>query len=145
MPKTSMLLIGREMIMPDHIGNRRVFERHPLEFEIDVSTASGTAKYSIERTVLNNISGDGACFLSNRPESYSIGQQIVLNIRMPGTHKIDVRMEGQATIVWISDVQTTEVGKAYRVSIGISMDKPLSFQQSPKDTGSDEGESGSES
>jgi len=119
--------------MPDYIGDRRAFERHPLEFEVDVSTVSDTA-HPIEKTVLNNISGNGACFLSNRPESYSIGQRIALDIRMPGTHKTDVRMEGQATIAWIGDAQAVEAGKAHRVPVGISMDNPLSFQQSPRDT-----------
>jgi len=137
-----MLSLEREVIMPDHIEDRRTFERHPLAFEVDVSTVSGTAKHPIEKTVLNNISGDGACFLSDRPESYSIGQRIALNIRMPGTHKADVHMEGQATIAWIGDAQATKSGKTHQVSVGISMDKPLSFQQSPRDTDSGEEEPG---
>ncbi len=120
--------------MPDHIGCRRAFERHPLEFEVDISTVSGTIKHPIERTVLNNISGDGACFLSNRPESYSNGQRIALNIHMPDTGKIDACMEGRATIIWIGDTHAPEAGKAHRVPVGISMDNLLSFQQSPRDT-----------
>jgi len=128
--------------MPDHAADRRAFERYPLEFEVDISTVSGTEKYPIERTVLNNISGDGACFLSNRPESYSIGQQIVLDICMPGTHKTDACMEGQATVIRIGDAQTDESGKVHRVSVGVSMDNLLSFQQSPRDTDSGGDESG---
>jgi len=124
--------------MPDHIEDRRTFERHLLAFEVDVSTVSGTAKHPIERTILNDISSDGACFLSNRPEVYSIGQRIALNIHMPGTHKTDAHMEGQATIAWIGGTQTTEAGKAHRVSVGIFMDKPLSFQQSLRGTDSGE-------
>ncbi|MDQ6959182.1 MAG: PilZ domain-containing protein, partial [Mariprofundaceae bacterium] len=140
--KISMLLMEREMLMPDHIGCRRTFERHPLEFEVDVSAVSGTIKHPIEKTVLSNISGDGACFLSNRPESYANGQRIALDIHMPDTGKIDACMEGQATVVWIGDAQADGSDKAHRVSIGISMDNPLSFQQSPRDTDSGKEETG---
>jgi len=128
--------------MPDHIADRRAFERHPLEFEVDISTVSGTEKHPVERTVLNDISGDGACFLSNRPESYSTGQRIVLNIHMPGSGKMDVCMEGQATIVWIGGAQTTGSGKTQQAPVGISMDSLLSFQQSPRDTNSGANEPG---
>jgi len=128
--------------MPDHIEDRRAFERHPLEFEVAVSSVSGTAEHPIEKTLLNNISGDGACFLSNRPESYSIGQRIALDICMPGTHKTDACMAGQATVIWIGDAPEDEAGKTHRVSVGISMDNPLSFQQNPRDTDSGEKESG---
>ncbi len=116
--------------MPDNIGNKREFERYPLEFESDIFTFSGTEKQLVERVVLRDISGGGACFISNRPGFYSIGQKISLEICLPGTSSADVRMRGQATVVW---VDTTEEGNPSQVKIGIAMDDLLSFQQRPRD------------
>jgi len=95
--------------------------------------ASGTTTHPVEKTTLRDISGQGACFLSNKPASYAIGQKIILDIHMPGTQKTDARMQGQATIAWISHEQKNEAG-GQQASIGVSMDGLLSFQQNPMAT-----------
>ncbi len=115
------------------LGTKRENERHSLGFEVEISTISGTATNPIEKTILRDISGSGASFLSNKSASYSIGQKIILVIHMPGTQKTDARMQGHATIAWISQAKENEAG-AQQASIGVSMDSLLSFQQSPMDT-----------
>jgi len=128
--------------MPDHIEDKRAFERHPLELEVDISTFSGTEKHLVERVTLKDISGSGACFISSQPGVYAIGQKISMDICLPGTCEADVRMEGHATVVWIGDTETREAGKPSQMLAGVSMDKPLSFQQGPRDTDSGEEEPG---
>lgn len=124
--------------MPDNIENQRDFKRYPLEFNSDVFTFSGAEKQLAERVVLKDISGGGACFVSNRPGHYAIGQQIALEICLPGTVSANARMQGQATVVWIDDMEVTKAGRPSRVKIGISMDDLLSFQQKPRDSDSGE-------
>ncbi len=118
--------------MPEYNEKKRNFERYPLEFKVDISVTSGKTKQAVERAVLKNISGDGACFLSNRPEFYSIGQRLELDIHMPGTDRMNARMEGQATVAWIGDIQALEAGKPGRAPVGIFMDKPLSLERITK-------------
>ncbi len=123
--------------MPDNIENQRGFERYSLEFKSDIFILPGTERQLVERVVLKNISGGGACFVSNRPERYSIGQSISMDICLPATSSTNARMRGQATVIWIGDMETTTAGRPSRVEIGVSMDNLLSFQQKPG--GSDSG------
>jgi len=115
--------------------NKREYDRYPLEFEVDVSTCSGTEKKFLERVILKDVSGGGACFISSQPEFYGIGRKIFLAICLPGTSRADARMEGRATVIRIGD---TEPGNQSLVEIGISMDDLLSFQQRPRGTDSGE-------
>jgi len=122
--------------MSDNTENKREYNRYPLEFEADISTFSGTEKQRIERVTLKDISGGGACFISSHPGLYSMGQKIFLNICLPETGNADVRMEGEATLVWIGEPGTAKAGEPSRMEIGISMDNLLSFQLNPRGTDS---------
>jgi len=128
--------------MPDDAENKREFERHLLEFEVDIFTVSGTEKHLVERVGLKDISGSGACFTSKQPGLYTIGQKVFLDICLPGTCETDVRMEGQATVVWIKDAKTDEAGQSSQAYVGVSMDNLLSFQQHPRDTDGGKGNPG---
>jgi len=128
--------------MTDSAGNKRVFERYPLGFKTDIYTCSATEKQSVERVMLKDISGGGACFISGHPGFYAIGQKISLEICLPGTSGADAHMKGQATVVRVDDPETSEAGRPSRVEIGIAMNDLLSFQQQSKDnTNSGEKES----
>jgi len=120
--------------MPDDVKSKRESERHPLEFKVNIFTFSGTEKHLVERVGLKDISGSGACFTSNHPRLYAVGQKIFMDISMPGTCEADVHMEGKATVIWIKDVKTDEAGQSSQTSVGVSMDNLLSFQQHPRDT-----------
>jgi len=128
--------------MSGSVENKRESERHLLEFEVDISTFSGTEKHRVERVGLKDISGNGACFISNQPGLYAIGQKIFLEICLPGTCETDVRMEGQATVVWIKDAKTDEAGQPSQASVGVSMNNLLSFQQHPRNANAGEEEPG---
>jgi hypothetical protein len=119
----------------------RQFERHALEFEVEVYTVLGETKVLIEKTLLKNVSGGGICFVSGRPALYSTGQKIFLHICMPGTDKMDAGMECIAKIVWSHRLQTGETEEQQAV-IGICMESVLSFERNMHDQGSCDHKSG---
>jgi hypothetical protein len=106
----------------------RGFERHALEFGIEVYTVLDETKVLIESTVLENVSGGGVCFVSRRPDLYSIGQRVFLHICMPGTDEMDAGMECMARVAWMHQAQSGEVEKQ-RITIGVCMDGVLSFEK----------------
>ena len=110
----------------------RKFERHALEFVVDVYTVLDETKVLIEKTVLENVSGGGVCFVSKRPDLYSNDQRIFLHICMPGTDEIDAGMECMAKVVWIHQEQSREVEKQ-QATIGVCMDGMLSFERTVHD------------
>lgn len=110
----------------------RKFERHALEFGVDVYTVLDETKVLIEKTVLENVSGGGVCFVSKRPDLYSNGQRIFLHICMPGTDEINAGMECMAKVVWIHQAQSREV-EEQQATIGVCMDGMLSFERTVHD------------
>jgi hypothetical protein len=110
----------------------RQFERHALEFGVDVYTVLNETKVLIEKTVLENVSGGGVCFVSKRPDLYSRGQRVFLHICMPGTDEMNAGMECMAKVVWLHQVQTGDVEKL-QTTIGVCMDGVLSFEKTVHD------------
>jgi hypothetical protein len=119
----------------------RQFERYALEFEVEVYTALDETRVLIERTLLQNVSGGGVCFMSKRPSLYSTGQKVFLHICMPGTDKMDAGMECMARVVWTHQLRSGEAEEQQAV-IGICMDTALSFEKTTHDQGSGGNESG---
>ena len=110
----------------------REFERHALEFGVEVYTVLDETKVLIERTVLENVSGGGVCFVSRRPDVYSTGQKVFLHICMPGTDEMDVGMECMAKVAWMRQIHSGEVVKQ-QSTIGVCMDGVLSFEKTVHD------------
>ncbi len=107
----------------------REFERHALEFEVEVFTAPGEPRVLIERTVLVNISRGGVCFFSKRHDLYAIGQKILLHICMPGTDTMDAGMECRARIAWLHQMQAEEADQQ-KLAVGVHIDGMLTFMNS---------------
>ena len=111
------------------MSERRRSERRPIEFQVEVYTLPEQGRKLIEKTVLKDISGTGVCFLSKNPNLYSSGQEVVLDINMPGTDQMDAVMECRANIIRIENTaQQTEMESQW-VLVGVSMSSLLTFQQ----------------
>ena len=122
------------------MSERRRSERRPIEFQVEVFTLPEQGRKLIEKTVLKDISGTGVCFLSQDPSLYSSGQEVVLDINMPGTDQMDAVMECRANIIRIEDATgMAEDSSTQWVQVGVSMNSLLTFQQ--REHRSDESES----
>jgi len=132
---------GVDKMSEKSASESREFERHALEFGVEVYTVLDETKVLIEKTALENVSGGGVCFVSKRPDLYSKGQRVFLHICMPGTDKMDVGMECMAKVVWVYQAQPGEVGNQ-RAEIGVCMDGVLSLEKTTHVQDSDDQNSG---
>ncbi len=106
-------------------ANRRAFERYTLDLRVRVCVSGGDGRQMLEDSVLRDVSGSGASFASRDPGRYHIGQDLRLVIMLPGTDRIDARLEGGATVIRID--RPAADGAAL---IGVSMDDMLDFRRS---------------
>ncbi|MDQ7012169.1 MAG: PilZ domain-containing protein [Mariprofundaceae bacterium] len=110
--------------------SRRKHERRPVHFEVEVFLRQGAVKEYVEMAVLNDISGGGLCFASTRPEVYAAGQELSLNILLPGSDRLDSQMQGDATVVW---TRLENEAEGVRGRVGVVMDGLLAFDVEPPD------------
>ena len=80
-------------------------------------------------------SGGGMSFLSRSPGLYHPGQRLHIKITLPGTDVLDARLQGNATVAWVSEEHSDTQG----VSVGVSMDDLLDFRSSTRSAADDHG------
>jgi hypothetical protein len=100
---------------------RRASERFAMDFKVSVHEIRDGSRSFLEDSVLRDVSGVGIGFLTHRPETYHVGQRLHVTIILPGTDRLEARLEGDATVVRVA--QDTEKG----MFVGVSMDDPLDF------------------
>lgn len=105
--------------------NRRAYDRFALDLRVRVYAADGDARRMLEDSVLCDVSGGGASIVSREPGRYRVGQRLQLVIMLPGTDRLDARMEGRATVIHIG-----EPGADGAARVGVSMDDMLDFRRS---------------
>lgn len=106
-------------------ANRRAYDRFALDLKVRVCAPGGDGRQMLEDSVLRDVSGGGASFASRDPGRYHIGQRLRLVIMLPGTDRIDARLEGFATVVHVD-----RPGADDAALIGVSMDDMLDFRRS---------------
>lgn len=105
-------------------ANRRAYERYALDLKVRVYALAGDEAQMLEDSVLRDVSGGGASFASRDPARYHVGQRLQLVIQLPGTDRVDARLEGHATVVHIDKPAGGE-----QTLIGVSMDDMLDFRR----------------
>ena len=108
--------------MPFDQENKREFERFSVSLNAEVRSQDGLTNNQSETTVLMDISGGGARFVTAYPERYSIGDKVDLIIQLPGGDALNANMTGVAKVAWMGEL---EEGKT---SIGLCMDDLLVFE-----------------
>jgi hypothetical protein len=109
---------------------RREFGRFPMEFVVEVSAEDNERKQFNEKTMLKDISGGGAKFLTQQAGKYFPGQSLEMNIYLPGTDEVNARMRGKATVVRIDPLVDSGIKeKGQRISIAVKVDAPFSFER----------------
>ena len=65
-------------------SERRDFDRFPIEFEIEVAAQDSEGKKYSENTILKNISGGGARFITQQASKYFTGQLLEMTVLLTG-------------------------------------------------------------
>jgi len=114
----------------NNISEKRAFNRFPIEFVLEVSSEDSEGREFNERTVLKDISGDGAKFITQQARKYFPGQSLEMTIYLPGPNDVKADMRGKATVVRIDPSSNSGISeKSQEMSIAVTFDAPLHFER----------------
>lgn len=109
-------------------SDKRSFSRFPIEFDIDVFGKDIEGKKFTEKTILRDVSGSGARFITQDVDPYFPGQQLELAIHLPGTTEVKAYMKTISTVVQIYPLSEAEQeGNMKKRNIGVTFNAPLHF------------------
>ena len=80
---------------------RREFNRFQIEFWMEVHSEDSKGERFEEKTVLRDISGGGANFVTRNAEKYYPGQKLLLILFLPGSNQMNARMNAKAQVIRI--------------------------------------------
>lgn len=111
-------------------SDKRAFNRFPMEFVLEVSAKDSEGNKYKEKTVLKDISGDGAKFITQQAGKYFPGQSLEMTIYLPGPNDVKADMRGKATVVRVDPSSNSGLGeKSQEMSIAVTFDTPLHFER----------------
>ncbi len=117
----------------DHMTREyREFPRHWVSFPVIVSWGEGVQNGSDhEKTVLKDISGGGALFVSRNPENYYPGQLLNISIMLDGTSDVRAQIRTEATVIRIHhDMKAgMQVPEKQPAGIAIQFDRSFEFER----------------
>ena len=115
-----------------HKSDQRGFDRYPVSFPVIVSGRDVKGIENHEKSVLHDISGSGAMFMSGSPEKYYPGQLLKISIMLDGTNDVRARIRTEATVVRIHhdgpprrDIDPT----ASSIGIAVQFDRSFEFER----------------
>ncbi len=119
--------------------DRRGFERFSMELVVEVASKDVEEKIFNEKTVLTDISGGGAKFITRNAQRYFLGQLLDLKIYLPGTDDVKGYMKGEATVVRIDPFDSSEIDeKNQGAGIAVEFNDWLNFERSDMENKKDE-------
>jgi hypothetical protein len=111
-------------------SDTREFDRFPMEFVLEVASEDREGKRFNERTILKDISGEGARFITQQADKYFPGQSLEMTIYLPGTNEVKADMRGKATVIRIDPSSNSGSGEKIReMCIAVTFDTPLHFER----------------
>lgn len=108
-------------------SDQRGFDRYAVSFPVIVAGRDAKGMENHEKTVLHDISGSGAMFMSRSPERYYPGQVVKISIMLDGTNEVRARIRTEATVIRINR-NKTDSGDSDAPSIGIAVQFDRSFE-----------------
>jgi len=111
-------------------SDRREFNRFLVEFVMEVSAEDSEGNKFNEKTMLKNISGGGAKFITQQAGKYFLGQLLEMTIHLPSTIEVKACMRGTATVLRVDPSSNEDTGeKSQEVGIAVRFDTPLNFER----------------
>jgi hypothetical protein len=110
--------------------DRRNFDRFPITFQMEVAAKDSKGEKYQDNTVLENISEEGAKFITQQADKYFLGQSLELIIHLPDSDEVKARMRGKATVIRLDPSSSSVTnGKSHTMSIAVTLDTPLHFER----------------
>jgi len=111
-------------------SDRRNFDRFPITFQMEVAAENSEGEKYQDTTVLENISGEGANFITQQADKYFLGQSLELIIHLPDNDEVKAQMRGKATVIRLDPSSSSVTnGKSHAMSIAVKLDTPLHFER----------------
>lgn len=111
--------------MNDH-RDRRKSKRILVDFVLKVSARDIEGNKYIDNTVLRDVSGGGAKFITRQPDKYFLGQPLEITIYLPRTDDVHAYLKGTATVVRTYIKKTPgAVEDSEGMGVAVSFDDPL--------------------
>jgi hypothetical protein len=112
------------------LSDRRKYHRIPMEFKLEVAVQGEKGVMHREKTILEDISGAGARFITRQPHRFFQGQSIELTIYLPGTSDVAAKMRGQATVVRVDGLRRIDrIHKDRSGAIAVEFKTSLIFER----------------
>ena len=108
---------------------RRRYVRHRTTLDVDVSIFADGRMEPLESTVLKDISGGGAKFVTRHLERYPVGQEIHLTIYLPDIGRSRESIECSARVAWASEAECSTSGEMLEATVGVAMDYVLDLEK----------------
>ena len=110
------------------IPERREDNRFQMDLVMQVTAKSADGQTFSEKTLLRNMSGGGANFITRQADRYFQGQQLNIKIDLPGTVDLTASLQGTATVSRIEllpDSDPRQAARRYAVAVVVAV--PLQF------------------
>jgi len=107
---------------------RREVSRFRIDLITQVSAKSADGKIFREETLLRNMSGGGANFITRQADRYFQGQRLDIKINLPGTVDLKAFLQGTATVSRIEPLPDSDLRQAARrYAVAVVIAVPLQF------------------
>lgn len=114
----------------DKESDKREFERFPIDFVLEVYSEDVDGKKFEDQAVLEEVSGGGAKFLTQKSDRYFPGQLLNINILLPGTDEMEAHMKAKAIVVRIDPSNASEKdNKNQARNIAIKFETRFNFEK----------------
>ncbi|MFH2012939.1 MAG: hypothetical protein ABIJ37_09615 [Pseudomonadota bacterium] len=113
---------------------RRDFDRFSINFVLEVFAEDVGGDTFKGKSILKDISGEGAKFVSLQADKYFLGQSNTITIYLPEAGGIKARMKERAIVVRIDTPNGLDISKISQgTEVAIKIDKPLNFERLDKE------------
>jgi hypothetical protein len=109
-------------------SEKREFNRFPVEFDLEISATDPKGNDFYDRTVLTDISVDGAKFKTQMGKKYFSGQILRLIIQLPKAGDTSAFLKGNATVIWVKAKKNQDPhSRQLYTEIAVKLESHLNF------------------
>lgn len=110
-------------------SEQRGFDRYPVSFPVLVSGSDTDLAPFEEKSRLQDVSGNGAMFITKNPALYFPGQFLRLSILLDASEDVQARISNEAHVVRIDRQDSSSLGASRQAGIAVEFDCTFDFQR----------------
>lgn len=108
---------------------QRGFDRYAMSFPVVVSGNDFTQTPFEEKSRLQDVSGNGAMFLTRFPDRYYSGQFLQLSIMLDAADDVQARISNEATVVRIHQLSSESLDPSMQTGIAVKFHYAFDFER----------------